>query len=64
MPGLRIAVFGAGQRAESGARHLMGFYTRVIHVGLAQNYGTNDPQKQSCLVGEPSSYWGVDNIEP
>ena len=29
------------------------------YVGLAQNYGTNDPQKWSSLVGKPSSYWGL-----
>ena len=29
------------------------------HMGLAQNYGTNDPRKWSCLVGKPSSYWGL-----
>ena len=34
-----------------------------FQMGLAQNYGTNDPQKWSCLVGKPSIL-GVDNFEP
>ena len=28
------------------------------HVGLAQNYGTNDPQKWSCLAGKPIHFGG------
>ena len=35
----------------------------VVNVGLAQNYGTNEPQKWSCLVGK-ASILEVDHFEP
>ena len=38
-------------------------HTGISHLYMAQNYGTNDPQKWSCFVGKPSIL-GVDIFDP